>query len=414
MSKIETNETTIWKLGCHPTNRATATATDIKDIDSSFKLVGDVAAGGLHVQSLSGTSSVSGFSVRQVSQPEPTPVGGVYALFVADDLLSGAKAARADLTVVSPTINYRGTATGEGHFASSAFFPLQQLMAPTASLPWTVLGDATVAALHTLPLTEVLEALGVTFASTDDSPWLGEGSPQSDDHLDRARNGPIVHNQASTLNTTVVGPGTLSFRWKVSSQAGADLLQFRSNGGVVQQISGETAWTTVTYNVPVGSQQISWRYVKDGTVSEGADTGWLDKVNWLPAGEYANWLGGYFTNAEMADPQVTSALADYDQDGNSTLMEFATGMNPKSAAESAPTAISTDAGGLRVTYRRSKNAVTAGVVFTVEWSDTLSPTSWQSTGVTEAFSDHGTYDLVTATIPMGTGTSRFARLKVAQ
>ncbi|MEW6070826.1 MAG: hypothetical protein AB1485_09435, partial [Candidatus Thermoplasmatota archaeon] len=41
---------------------------------------------------------------------------------------------------------------------------------------------------------------------------------------DSARSGKISHNQQSWVQTTVTGPGTLKFYWKVSSEASYDFL----------------------------------------------------------------------------------------------------------------------------------------------------------------------------------------------
>jgi hypothetical protein len=45
-----------------------------------------------------------------------------------------------------------------------------------------------------------------------------------------AQSGAIANSQSAWLQTTVVGPGTLSFYWKVSSEAGYDFLEFYIDG----------------------------------------------------------------------------------------------------------------------------------------------------------------------------------------
>ncbi len=64
-------------------------------------------------------------------------------------------------------------------------------------------------------------------------------------------------------------------------------------------------------------------------------------------------------------------------------------------------------------YTRSVAALNAGVLFTVEWSDTLVGNDWHTTGVTEVVqSDNGTVQQVKATLPAGSTGQRFLRLKV--
>ena len=69
---------------------------------------------------------------------------------------------------------------------------------------------------------------------------------------------------------------------------------------------------------------------------------------------------------------------------------------------------------MEITYSRSKTALTGGVIFTVEWSDSLAPNSWSTTGVTQSIlTDNGTLQSVKATGPAGPALpTRYARLKV--
>jgi hypothetical protein len=84
--------------------------------------------------------------------------------------------------------------------------------------------------------------------------------------------------------TTVTGAGTLSFWWSVSSEGGYDFLKFYVDG-VLQGsgISGNSGWVQVTgVAIPAGSHTIKWQYSKDGSVSAGADAGWVDQVVFTP------------------------------------------------------------------------------------------------------------------------------------
>ena len=116
------------------------------------------------------------------------------------------------------------------------------------------------------------------------------------------RSGPISHSQTSRLDTVVSGPGTVSFRWKVSCEDYfvfrtqkilCDHLLFRVDGETQALINGETDWTNATFMVEgVGEHVLSWAYVKDSEGSEGADCAWLDAVTWTPSGNagLAAWL----------------------------------------------------------------------------------------------------------------------------
>ena len=55
----------------------------------------------------------------------------------------------------------------------------------------------------------------------------------------------------------------------------------------------------------------------------------------------------------------------------------------------------------------------SGTTFIVEWNDSLDPTQWQSTGVTETIlSDNGILQQVKALLPAAVTGKRFVRLKV--
>ena len=65
------------------------------------------------------------------------------------------------------------------------------------------------------------------------------------------------------------------------------------------------------------------------------------------------------------------------------------------------------------TYSRSTSAANTGTSFIVEWSNTLAPGTWNSTGVTQAvLSDDGTTQQVQAVIPITTESAKFVHLSV--
>ena len=93
-----------------------------------------------------------------------------------------------------------------------------------------------------------------------------------------AQSGITLDSQSSVMQTTVVGPGSVGFWWKVSSEPDYDFLKFSTNGVEAASISGEVGWQWVTVNVGPGSQTLRWAYTKDDSTAEGADAGWVDEV----------------------------------------------------------------------------------------------------------------------------------------
>ena len=132
-----------------------------------------------------------------------------------------------------------------------------------------------------LPLDAQLLGESTAFwTSGGDAPWFGQGFITHSGHA-VAESGSIGNNQQSFIQTTVNGPGRLSFWWKVSSESGYDWLDF-TVAGQSNRISGNVDWQYQIANVPPGQQTLTWRYKKSGFTSAGLDAAWLDQVVFEP------------------------------------------------------------------------------------------------------------------------------------
>jgi hypothetical protein len=127
-------------------------------------------------------------------------------------------------------------------------------------------------------LNQALDNPNLSFTLGGGGNWF----PETDSYYyggSAAQSGAITDNQSSWLQTTVVGPGTLSFYWKVSSELSYDFLEFHIDG--VRQpgrISGTVDWQQQIFPISRGSHTLKWVYVKDQHVSDNSDCGWVDKV----------------------------------------------------------------------------------------------------------------------------------------
>ncbi len=129
------------------------------------------------------------------------------------------------------------------------------------------------------PLSEALDT-SLSFAAAGDADWFSQTAIAYFDG-DAAQSGDVLDNQESLVQTTVSGAGTVSFFWKVSSEAGYDFLEFYIDGVLQDIITGSVGWHKMMYIITgSGSHTLKWRYVKDFSVSEGDDSGWVDKVEW--------------------------------------------------------------------------------------------------------------------------------------
>ena len=117
-------------------------------------------------------------------------------------------------------------------------------------------------------------------------PWLLEGDSNwsvstSEAHLGlySAQAGSIGDDQFTSLILEGDFPeGQISFWRKVSSEDGYDCLRFYIDGMLVGEWSGDENWDQIFSAVTGGWHTFEWRYEKDGSVSRGDDTAWVDDV----------------------------------------------------------------------------------------------------------------------------------------
>jgi hypothetical protein len=130
-----------------------------------------------------------------------------------------------------------------------------------------------------ITLNQALDNNSLAFTTEGSASWSGQ-TALSFSGGSSAQSGALGGSQYAWLQTTVVGPGTLSFHWKVSSEADFDFLEVYVDG-VLQpgSISGEVAWQPRSISIPAGSHIIKWSYSKDEFLGMGSDCGWVDKVS---------------------------------------------------------------------------------------------------------------------------------------
>ncbi|MCX6875254.1 MAG: hypothetical protein NTW21_15820 [Verrucomicrobia bacterium] len=123
-----------------------------------------------------------------------------------------------------------------------------------------------------------LNATMLVWTSGGDASWFAE-TTDTHDTVSATQSGAIANNQQTWLQTTVTGPGTVTFWWQVSSESGADFLAFELDGTRLDEISGTGQdWVQQTYSIASGSHTLRWLYAKDSSISAGFDAGWLDEV----------------------------------------------------------------------------------------------------------------------------------------
>ncbi len=136
-----------------------------------------------------------------------------------------------------------------------------------------------------LTLAEALDASNLSW-SVGGTPasvamWYGQRT-NTHDLADAAQSGVLTNNQTNRFQTTVMGPGSIAFWWKVGSEPKYDRLSF-SVGGVEQtNISGNVSWRHESFDVPAGAQALRWEYGKNVSGTVQPDAGWVDDVRFTP------------------------------------------------------------------------------------------------------------------------------------
>lgn len=94
------------------------------------------------------------------------------------------------------------------------------------------------------------------------------------------RSGIISHSQSSSLKIALDLPmaDTLSFSYRVSSEAGYDYLRFYLDSVQIEKWSGEKGWKQYSIPIDSGNHLLEWRYQKDTNTERGEDAAWIDNV----------------------------------------------------------------------------------------------------------------------------------------
>ncbi|MCU0276683.1 MAG: M6 family metalloprotease domain-containing protein, partial [Acidobacteria bacterium] len=117
-------------------------------------------------------------------------------------------------------------------------------------------------------LAVALDTTGLDWATSGNAAWFGQTGTYHDG-VDAAQSPTLGNSQSATFQSTMTGPGALTFYWKVSSELGYDYLTFYLDGVEQFKISGEVNWAQRSVTIPAGSHVARWTYAKDTYVAEG-------------------------------------------------------------------------------------------------------------------------------------------------
>lgn len=157
------------------------------------------------------------------------------------------------------------------------------------------------------------------------------------DGIASAQSSRISDNGETWIQTTVVGPGTVSFWWQAYSEPNADWLEFYLNATLQTRICGggdgwsswASGWEYCSFPVPAGTNVLKWRYVKDGSSTGGTlDYGWVDRVSYVtspppPLQQALNTCGVAWSSAGTLYSNGWFAQTNITRNGNWTAQSGA-------------------------------------------------------------------------------------------
>ncbi len=134
-------------------------------------------------------------------------------------------------------------------------------------------------------LGQALDNCNLVWTTGGDANWFASSAPSYVFFgTSVAQSGKIDNGKSTFIQTTVNGPGTLTFNWRVSCQPlFFDYLNFTIDNVEKAKISGyaDSQWQSLTMAIPDGQHSLKWTYTKDFAITAGDDAGWLDKVEYL-------------------------------------------------------------------------------------------------------------------------------------
>ena len=142
------------------------------------------------------------------------------------------------------------------------------------------------------------------------------------------RSGQIGNNTNSWMETTIIGPASFSFDWKVSCNTRGHYLAWFIDGVEQARIRGETDWASVAASVPDGEHVVRFDYVKGSTAAAGEDKGQVRnltmglrvdtetmQVTW-------DWTTNYWVECSVVGKGATSFEAQWVADGTNLVIPF--------------------------------------------------------------------------------------------
>ncbi|MDB6024341.1 MAG: Immunoglobulin I-set domain protein [Verrucomicrobiales bacterium] len=175
--------------------------------------------------------------------------------------------------------------------ATNSFLTLTNVQTANQGNYWAVVNNgygtvtSSTALLTMLDLPTALNSTGLTWSTSGSAAWFAQTNI-SHDGFQAAQSGVVANGQSSALQTTVTGPGTLTFWWMFAPSTSPffNTLSFSSSQGNNSASVGVTSgWQQKTFYLGVGQQTLTWTYSRHA-FSSAQSTGRVDEVSFTPGG----------------------------------------------------------------------------------------------------------------------------------
>ena len=138
--------------------------------------------------------------------------------------------------------------------------------------------------LMVLGLGEALNATNFVWETFGDCPWTVDPINWAHDGTAAAVGTVQLPGQQSVLQTTVEGPGTLSFWWQVDQPTVGFNYRVKVNGAMVPWAIPQLNWQQQTCYLGSGANLVQWVYTNAGPYTVNGNSSWLDQVSFVPGG----------------------------------------------------------------------------------------------------------------------------------
>ncbi len=220
--------------------------------------------------------------------------------------------------------------------------------------------------------------------------------------------GPVtgITATSATLNATVSAAGqTTSCLFEYDTDLTDGTYSFSTSGTPGPLLGYSQAPVSALINGLAGGKLYHYRLTASNAAGSTTVVGTFSTLQTV----FQQWAASKDLQGNAA-----SLTADGDGDGLGNLLEWAFDLDPNTAS-TLNASIAKVGSVMEYVYSRSVPAASAGVTFSVEWSDSLAASDWSSVGVTQSVeADNGSLQQIKAIVPTGGANSRFVRLKVSQ